>query len=425
MGGVIRILHTSDWHLGLETSGHSRLAEQALFLDWLAGVCRDEAVDALVVAGDVYDVANPSVEAQALFASFLVRLKAALPSCDIVAVAGNHDSGSRLELPRPFGEALGGIHLVGTLREDDPALLERHVIPLHDSSGSVAAWCLAVPFLRASDLRCRVEEGETIDIAFARSVGRLYATLRDHARTLDPSLPVVALGHLALSGSQRSGSERLLIGGVEAVPAAAVAERLDHVALGHLHRRQESSHGGAAVVYPGSPLAMDVDERRYRHCVVVLELEGAGCAVRSRDIEVPRRVPFLRWPEQESGTWDDVESCARAFDDTPWKDAPRDLHPLLDIRFSSDGPISDLRERTQALLAGRHVRLAGNPRVLLASDAGGASSGAPAPDIQRSDAPADVLRRYWRSQYGSDLPDDILDCFREIQASVEREGAAP
>lgn len=421
---MIRVLHTSDWHLGLETCGHSRLAEQALFLEWLLDTCRDEAVDALVVAGDVYDVANPSVEAQGLFASFLVRLKAALPNCDIVVVAGNHDSGSRLELPRPFGVALGGIHLVGTLREDDPSLFERHVVPLRNASGAVAAWCLAVPFLRSSDLRCRVEEGETLEIAFARSVARLYASLRDHARSRDPALPVLALGHLTLSGSQRSGSERLLIGGVEAVPVAAVAEGVEHVALGHIHRRQELSHGSVSAVYPGSPLAMDVDERRYHHRVVLLEFDAAGDGVRRRDLEVPRRVPFLRWPE-DPGTWEDVEACARAFDDTPWKDAPRDIHPLLDIRFTSDGPVPDLRERTQALLAGRHVRLAGNPRVVLSSSPDATTSGAEAPDLQRAEAPEDVLRRHWRSTYQTDLPEDLLGCFREIQTNVEREGISP
>lgn len=184
------------------------------------------------------------------------------------------------------------------------------------------------------------------------------------------------------------------------------------------------SHGGVVAAYPGSPLAMDVDERRYRHRVVLLELEGAGKGVRQRDVDVPRRVPFLRWPE-EPGTWDDVEACARAFDDAPWKDSPRDLHPLLDIRFSSDAPVPDLRERTQALLSGRNLRLAGNPRVLLSSEPDASSRDAAAPDLQRADGPEEVLRRHWRAVYGADLPSDLLDCFREIRTSVEREGGAP
>jgi len=135
---VIRLLHTSDWHLGLELGGHDRLPEQERFLSWLLETCAKREVDALLVAGDVYDVANPSVAAQEVFAKFLVAFRTRLPRADVVVVAGNHDSGPRLELPLPFCESLGGIHLVGgttPLPEGE----DRHVLVLHDARGDAAA----------------------------------------------------------------------------------------------------------------------------------------------------------------------------------------------------------------------------------------------------------------------------------------------
>lgn len=408
---MIRILHTSDWHLGLETGGHDRLAEQSLFLDWLVETVVVEAVDALLVAGDVYDVVNPSVASQGLFARFLVRLHERAPRCQVVVVAGNHDSGARLEIPRPLGMALGEIQLVGTFQPADP---DRHAFRLTDSSGVPAAWCIAVPFLRASDLECRVQEGESAEQAFVRALRSSYGDLSAACRTHDPKLPVVAMGHLTLSGSERAGSERLLIGGVESIPVDALAAGADYVALGHIHRAQSWNDG--SVRYSGSPLPIDFDERNGRQRVLLVDLEAPGIPPSVREIPVPREVPLLRFP-REGGSWDQAVAEIEAFDDSPWREKPPSLWPLVEIRYRSEGPRPDLRERVEALFRGRFLRLTGLPRAV-ESAAASTPATAVSMDLKAREAPMEILERHFRNRHGQPLPQDLRDCFQEVLDQV-------
>jgi DNA repair protein SbcD/Mre11 len=417
---VIRLLHTSDWHLGLELGGHDRLPEQQRFLEWLLETSVERRVDALLVAGDVYDVANPSVAAQEVFARFLVEFRRRLPAASVVVVAGNHDSGSRLELPRPFCESLGGIHLVGGVTPP-PGGVDRHLVVLRDGSGRAAAVCLAVPFLRTTDVDCRLREGETPEQAFARCVDAFYAALREVADFRHPDLPVVAMGHLALAGSDRGGSERILIGGLESVPGASIARHADYVALGHIHRGQKA--GAPHALYSGSPLSMDFDERRYTHRVLVVELDGRGSEPRIEAVPVPEFVPLLRFPEK-AGSWEEMERAVTDFDWSPWRDHPESGRPLVELQFLSTGLEADLRARTQALCADRPFRLVGSPRAL--SPHGKTSPDAPhqARDLSSDRAPLEIFERHWRRANGNPPPDDLLACFCEIVDQVRTAGGA-
>jgi DNA repair protein SbcD/Mre11 len=418
---VIRLLHTSDWHLGLELGGHDRLDEQKLFLAWLLDTCKERSIDALLVCGDVYDVANPSVAAQSAFARFVVDLRRALPAMSVVVVAGNHDSGVRLELPRPFAEALGALHLVGSVAAAGK-VVERHLLALPGKDGTPAAWCLAVPFVRAGDIDCKVQEGETVDQAFSRSVGTFYRELSREAQRRNPSLPVVAMGHLTLAGSDKAGSERILIGGVESVSVAALAEGADYVALGHIHRCQ--TVGREAVRYCGSPLAMDFDERRHVHRVLLVDLEAAGAPPVVRPVEVPEFVPLLRLPEKP-GTWSDLEKAVTEFDWSGWTDAARDLQPLVELRFRSEGAEADLRERTEALCKGRPFRLVGSPRRIGGGDGAPVAAGASATDLRALDAPQELFVRHWTRKHGVAPPDGMLECFREVVDALAVQGRRP
>lgn len=411
---VLRLLHTSDWHLGLDLRGHDRLPEQRRFLGWLLDLVADESVDAILIAGDIYDVANPPVAAQSAFAEFLVEFRRRLPDATVVAVAGNHDSGPRLELPRPFAESLGGIHLVGAV---EPEADERHILSLRGANGSIGAVCLAVPFPRAADLDCRLREGETPDQAYARAVDALYARLSAKARDLHPGVPLVAMGHLTLAGSARAGSERVLIGGLESVPGAALSDHADYVALGHIHRAQRA--GADHARYCGSPLAMDFDERADRHQVLLVELDGPGDPPAIRAVDVPEFVPLLRLPENP-GSWNALEEAVRAFDWSPWSGVPPEERPLVELRFLSSGTESDLRRRTMELCAGFPFRLAGSPRALDPR----AEGAAPDDDVRLSvdlaagDAPLRLFRSHWISRFGSEPPEEVEASFREVLDSV-------
>ncbi|MFP2913001.1 exonuclease subunit SbcD, partial [Pyxidicoccus sp. 3LFB2] len=148
----MRLLHTSDWHLGHTLYDVSREAEHAAFLDWLLETLEAQAVDALLVAGDIFDTANPSADAQAAWYHFVARARRRMPRLDVVVIGGNHDSAARLDAPDPLFAALG-VRVVGGLPRTRGELeLERLLVPLHDAKGRVGAWVAAVPYLRPADL---------------------------------------------------------------------------------------------------------------------------------------------------------------------------------------------------------------------------------------------------------------------------------
>lgn len=411
---MIRLLHTSDWHLGLELGGHDRLDEQRRFLDWLLETCRAEAVDALLVCGDVYDVANPSVAAQAAFAEFLVAFRRTLPRAAVVVVAGNHDSPSRLELPRPFAAALGSMELRGLVAADP----SEHLVPLRDAGGEVGAYAIALPFLRAGDLDCRLVGEESPQEAYLRAVADLYRAVGDAIPAEDRHLPRVALGHLTLAGSRRAGSERILIGGVESVPVDALAEGCAYVALGHIHRAQ--TVGTEIVRYCGSPYPVDFDEHRYRHKIVRVDLEP-GVPAAPREIEVPEFAAFLRFGDPPA-PWDEVERAVRDFDWSPWKDAPRNLQPLVELRYDASVPVGDLRARCEALCRPLPLRLIGAPKAVSgAPDEASFGASRRNPSRERAD-PEELLARFWRGKFDAPVPEPVLERFREASHEVAIEG---
>lgn len=148
----MRILHTADWHIGQTLNGWSREYEHQVVCDALCDVIVAEGVDALLIAGDVFDGINPSGEAQRLLYAAIAGFLRVNPRLQIVITAGNHDPAQRLEAPEAVLNELG-VHVLGTLRRDAADVdLQRHLIPLRDSTGTVRAHVLAVPFLRQADL---------------------------------------------------------------------------------------------------------------------------------------------------------------------------------------------------------------------------------------------------------------------------------
>ena len=242
------ILHTADWHLGARLIDQDRSAEHARFLDWLLEQIAELRPDLLVVAGDVFDSANPPQQALAQYYQFLAGVSRT--PTQVLVVGGNHDSPMTLNAPRDLLHALK-IRVVGSA-PDDP---KEAILDLGD-----AVVC-AVPYLRERDVR-RASAGETSDEVAAQmreGIGRHYRRIFEHASELAAGRPIVATGHLTAVGGQSSESERSIqIGNLGAVGADCFSG-FAYVALGHLHRPQ-SVGGNERVRYSGSPLAMGFDE---------------------------------------------------------------------------------------------------------------------------------------------------------------------
>ncbi|HNW78041.1 MAG TPA: exonuclease subunit SbcD, partial [Candidatus Competibacteraceae bacterium] len=176
----MRLLHTSDWHLGQTLLDFDRSYEHQCFLDWLLDTLDNEQIDALLIAGDIFDNPNPSAAAQKQFYRFLSSAKQRLPHLHTVIIAGNHDSPGRLEAPAPLLDELDATPIGYITRDAEQRIeLDRLVVPLRNRQGAIAAWCLAIPFLRPGD----VPKIDTPGDAYLDGVRALYRQALDQALT--------------------------------------------------------------------------------------------------------------------------------------------------------------------------------------------------------------------------------------------------
>ncbi|MFH8476620.1 exonuclease SbcCD subunit D [Streptomyces sp. NPDC018000] len=274
----MRILHTSDWHLGRSFHRVSLLEAQAAYLDHLVATVREHKVDVVLVAGDVYDRAVPPLSAVELFDDALHRLAAA--GVPTVMISGNHDSARRLGVGAGLiGQA--GIHL-----RTDPAHCAAPVV-LRDAHGDVAFYGL--PYLEPALVKDVFEaERAGHEAVLTAAMDRVRADLASRSDTTRS----VVLAHAFVAGGEPSDSERdITVGGVAAVPAG-VFDGVDYVALGHLHGCQTVTD---RVRYSGSPLAYSFSEAAHRKTMWLIDLDASGTIAAERiDCPVPRPLARLR-----------------------------------------------------------------------------------------------------------------------------------
>jgi len=396
----MRLLHTSDWHLGHSLHGVGRDREHAAFLAWLADTVVREACDALLVTGDVFDGSNPPAEAERMWFGFLADVRAKRPGLDVVVIAGNHDSPARLGAAAPLLGAHGVRVVTGTA---DPAAA---VVEL---AGAVVA---AVPFLRPMDLP---RDADPTD-----AVRTVYGAVLAEARARRGGRPLVATGHLFVTGCTPSilSERRIISGGQEAVPVEVFSDDLAYVALGHLHRAQRVG-GREHVRYAGSPIPLATAEADYRHQVVIADLHGdAPAAVRT--IDVPRTVEVIRVPRHGAATVDEVVAALAAL---PGLDPDEDpaLRPYLEVAVALARPEPRLRAQIEDAVAGKRPRLVkitathtGDGRALADAVAGVALA-----DLD----PRDVFARRWQRDHEAAPSPALLAAFDALVDEVRAGGA--
>ena len=403
----MRLLHTSDWHLGQTLHNYERGYEHQRFLDWLLDTLVAERVDVLLVAGDVFDNANPSAASQKQLYVFLQQARARLPALQLIVVAGNHDSAGRLEAPGPL-LAAHGTHVIGHLLrgEDGDIDLERLLLPLTGSDGQVQAWCLAVPFLRPGDVP-KLPAGDTQD-AYLGGIALLYRQLTDLALARrQPGQAILAMGHCHMVGGEMSNDSerRIVIGGTEMLPSGIFDTTIAYAALGHLHKAQAVG-GQEHIRYCGSPIPLSFAEVNYRHQVLCLDIDGETLQS-VRVIEVPRAVPLLRVPATPAPIAEVLAQLAAL--DVP--DAPAEAQPLLEVRVRLDAPEPGLRTRIETALDGKPVRLA---KIETSSTARSSAPENMTLDQLSQLQPDDIFRRLYQQKYAKEAPPELLSALAEL-----------
>ncbi|WP_421187947.1 exonuclease SbcCD subunit D C-terminal domain-containing protein [Aeromonas enteropelogenes] len=408
----MKILHTADWHLGHQLHGHDRRFEHDAFLDWLTDTLKARQIDALLVAGDLFDTANPPASAWQQLYRFLARLRAEMPNLDMVLIGGNHDSPSKLDAPHELLRAFD-LHLVGSISRDKDGQLEtdRLLVPLRGKNGKVAAWCATVPFLRSSDLRVEpLAEGQD---RLIEGVRQIYAeVLTEGRKRCEQDQALIAMGHAYLAAGQLSElSERRVLGGNQHALPADIFTGADYTALGHLHLAQRLAEG---VHYSGSPLPLSLTETGYRHQVLEVTLE-AGQLTAIEPIPVPRSVEMIRLPLGS------LDEALAAIDALELPDRPQEAQPFLEVRLLLPKPEARIRERILAALAGKPVRLARINTQYQGSGQGLADGR----ERRRLDelSPTEVFRLCYQRQFEGEPEVGLVASFEEILEQVKEAGA--
>lgn len=382
----MRVLHTADWHVGKKLGRLDRRAEAIAVLDEIVGVARARAVDAVLVAGDLFDRAGPPLESLQVVLDALIRL--AGTGARVVAIPGNHDSAELFRVLAPLLAGFG-ITLVDKPREpDDGAIVE---VPARDGSATLRVACL--PF---------VHEVQVIDLLGAPDAGhKAYAQrIRDitayYARWMvehpTPGAIDVLMGHFMVHGAVPSGSERELhIGEAYMATADAIPSDIKYAALGHIHAPQEAPGAPVPARFCGSALQLDFGEAGQQKSVTVVELEPGMKPARVEQVPLASGTELVRFV----GTFEELEGRAADL---------QGAH--VHVSIQTDGPEPGLAERVRDVL----------PDALQVYA-----------DYERKgyDLPAregrnltDLYRDYWQHKKGVEPSEEVVEAFEGLLSEV-------
>lgn len=291
----MKILHTSDWHLGHVLYNYDRTEEQRDMLEQMVNIVEDRKPDVFLLCGDVYHTSQPSAAVQTMLQDTLVRLLQAYPQMVIVMTAGNHDSGTRHEIFRTPWQMLG-VHAIGQLDRENP---DDHIIELPGKG-----YVVAVPYVNERN----IPEG-----FFQQLLDRV-----DEKNTEE--LPVVMTAHTTVKGCDFMGHEHATeytVGGIDALDLRTMGEGYDYLALGHIHHEQFVHSGRHNVRYCGTPLSVSFDEA-FDHSVSWVEIEKHGEAPVVEKIEIANPHPLVTLPVHGMATWKEAKALLGKFpDDIP------------------------------------------------------------------------------------------------------------
>lgn len=331
----MRILHTSDWHLGQNFYTKSRAAEHQAFLDWLLKAAVEHEVDAIIVAGDIFDTGSPPSYARELYNRFVVNLQAT--QCQLIVLAGNHDSVATLNESRELLACLNTRVIASA--QQDPA---SQAILLNRRDGSPGAVLCPIPFLRPRDiLRSRSgQSGSEKQQQLLEAITQHYEACYNAACALrgEHTLPIIATGHLTTVGVTKSDAVRdIYIGTLDAFPAH-LFPAADYIALGHIHRAQKVA-ASEHIRYSGSPIALSFDETGKEKSVFLVEFnDGKLRDVTALPVPVSQPLAVIK------GT---LEEIARALEQ--WRDAPAEPKVWLDIEIATEQFLHDMQRQITRL----------------------------------------------------------------------------
>jgi len=400
----MRILHTSDWHLGKPLEQVSRIEEQKEFIDFLCRMVEEKSVDLVLVAGDIYDTYNPSAAAEELFYEAMDRLSDRGKRA-VVVIAGNHDNPERLCAASPLAYK-SGVILLGYPRSDAGTLgISRGRIRLVASGPGWLelgvpgcrhhAVIITLPFpseARLEEVLSQQADEGLLQKAYSDKIGRIFAALSEKFRNDTVNL---AVGHLFLRGGKESESERTLqVGGALTVDPGVLPAGAHFIALGHLHRPQQIKSAPCPAYYSGSPLAYSFSEADYSKAVYLIDaLPGENAVVKPVYLDCGK--PLRRWVAEE-GIGQALQWCEEGREQNAW----------IDLEIVTDRILTaDEQKRLRTLHPGIiniRPRLKGEVAEILS------------PGSREGRKIDDLFKDYYKYRMGQEISGELLGAFIEV-----------
>jgi exonuclease SbcD len=343
----MKILHSSDWHIGRALYEKKRYREFEMFLNWLLETIKQQEIDVLLVAGDIFDTSTPGTRSQEIYYRFMYQVASSSCCRHVVVIGGNHDSPSFLSAPKDLLKVLN-VHVIGSVSEN----CEDEVLVLKNRDDLPELIVCAVPYLRDRDIRL-AQPGESIE----EKEKKLIEGIREHyfniselaekkRKELKMEIPIIAMGHLFTAGGKTvdgDGVRDLYVGSLAHLSIDIFPSCIDYLALGHLHIPQKAGESDF-IRYSGSPLQMSFGEATQQKSICVVEFEGRSPTVSLIQVPVFQKLESIR------GSWDQIEKRITELlnmQSSVW----------VEVIYEGEEVIGNLRERLEHLLNGSEIEI--------------------------------------------------------------------
>lgn len=353
----MRIIHTSDWHLGQYFYGKSRANEHQQFLDWLLTQVKEHNVSAIIVAGDIFDTATPPSYARQMYYNFISDLQRF--DCQLIILAGNHDSVSMLAESKELLGALSTRVIANVTDISNADNLKEQVFTLKNKQGIGQAIICAIPFIRPRDViksqagQSATDKSKQLQHAIVEHYQSLFEQaelLASQHETINKGikLPIIATGHLTALGVAASDSVRdIYIGTLEALPSNAFPAA-DYIALGHIHRAQKVGKTNH-IRYCGSPIALSFDEAKQNKRILLVDFDKSQLSTVT-DLVVPCFQPLAMLKTTLENLHQDIDVLIAELFTEQYIKKNSEIKLWLDIELANTGLLSDLQPKITALI---------------------------------------------------------------------------
>lgn len=384
----MKILHTSDWHLGHTLYNYDRTEEQMAMLLQMVDIVREEKPDVFLLCGDVYHTPQPSASVQTMFTNALVEIHDANPDMIIVITAGNHDSGTKHDIFRTPWKALK-VYTIGSVDANNK---EDLIIEIPGQG-----YVIAVPYVNERNMPDGFFQ-DLLDIVAERNKA---------------NLPVLMTAHTTVSGCDFTGHENAseyVVGGIDSHSLEDMGTGYDYLALGHIHHAQFVRGGHHRVRYSGTPIPVSFDEN-YQHSVSIVELNKHGEGPVVKEIEIQTHRPLVTLPKDGVATWKDAKDLLEGF--------PNDIEAYIRLNVEVDNFLP-VEANAEALLLteGKKCRFCVINTHRLKKD----RREAKVMSVQefKTEKPIDIAERY-AEDIGVEFDDDMKELFNETLALLKEE----